>query len=93
MFCSISVGTGGGSTAAAVVGGGGGGGREGGGGGSAGQRFFPPHHMQHLLEERQHFERVSPSRRTVYRKIVSGMQGSAHPAMTYLPAGMLCVLG
>ena len=57
----------------------------GGGGGAGGRRFFPdmPVHVQHLLEERQHFDRVSPSRRTVYRKIVSGMQGSGNMSMGY----------
>ena len=42
-----------------------------------------PAHVQHLLEERQHFERASPSRRPVYRKIVCGMQGSANSSMAY----------
>ena len=66
-------------------GGGGGGGAGGGAGGvGGGRRLFSdiPSHVQHLLEhqERQHFERASPSRRPVYRKIVSGMQGSVNPS-------------
>ena len=67
---------------------------QGAGGGAGGRRLFSdmPAHVQHLLEERQHFERVSPSRRTVYRKIVSGMQGSANPSMAYHLSGTVCVI-
>ncbi|CAI8013990.1 hypothetical protein GBAR_LOCUS8800 [Geodia barretti] len=91
-------GTGSGSGGAGGGGGSGGGGSggsgvgsmsQGAGGGAGGRRLFSdmPAHVQHLLEERQHFERVSPSRRTVYRKIVSGMQGSANPSMAYHLSG------
>ena len=94
-------GTGSGSGGAGGGGGSGGGGgggsgvggvSQGAGGGAGGRRLFSdmPAHVQHLLEERQHFERVSPSRRTVYRKIVSGMQGSANPSMAYHLSGTVC---
>ena len=96
-MCVNSMHTGPGSSGGGGGGGGGGGlgaaaATGGGGGGGGGRRLFSevPVHVQHLLEhqERQHFERASPSRRPVYRKIVSGMQGSGSFPVPYHISGM-----